>query len=606
MEVVSDDAVRERPVVASAFLLVSLAVAVGEAQLVRDWHAVRSAHFELVSRYDPVKTGPLLMELEWARAFFETNFGLKSALGRRVLILVPDSPFDYEQVSPSKFSAGYYLGAPWRDILVLRDLVSARRARHGVLHEYTHLVLQHQGGRWPAWFNEGTAEFYATMRPSKQGVEAGRPDPGHIAILRRGTWLPASYVISLGSASKLPSVEAGHRFYAQCWLYVHMLHLAPGYRHQFPQFGNMIQEGHSAEDALRRVYGKSLVQFDEDAREWFRRGRSEVETFKAPRQPGWDVAAKVIGEVDVEIARATVAASGPGKSQADPHYKRLSRQAGERCDLQAALGDLAFAARLFREASTHYREAVRCGVSAAELAQGLELAMSYRSDLRLEELESLVAISGSGRAHYLLGRGRFFANDYEGALREFENASGLDQPDAFRMTRLKAMSLAQLRRFAEAQTVAEKLRSLARDTEQHRSAQLTIDDIQRARQLAETPPEPPRQVRLQPPAAAPTRSKPTAAPQEPHQRALLRQLTRLDGEVIRVDCMGERARFWVRSGLETKKLIIVNPKEVVTGPDAAQLEFRCGTQRRAVIIGYEARNDPATDTVGRIRYVEFR
>lgn len=77
--------------------------------------------------------------------------------------------------------------------------------------------------------------------------------------------------------------------------------------------------------------------------------------------------------------------------------------------------------------------------------------------------------------------------------------------------------------------------------------------------------------------------------------------------MIRVDCMGERARFRVRSGSETKKLIIVNPKEVITGPEVAvALEFRCGTQRRSVIIGYEERQDTTTDTVGRIRYIEFR
>jgi len=277
--------------------------------------------------------------------------------------------------------------------------------------------------------------------------------------------------------------------------------------------------------------------------------------------------------------RTTVATFGPTRPGAGSDYARLARVAGERCEIQAALGDLAFASRQFLQASTHYREAIRCGRNARELVQVLEAAMSYRGDCRLEELEFLVAISGSGRSHYLLARGRFFAGDYEGALRELEKASGLAQRDEFDMTRLKAISLARLGRFAEAQTAAEKLRSLARDTEQHQSAQLTVDDVHRARQVTE---------------------------QVPPRTALLRQLTRLDGEVIRVDCMGERARFWVRSGSETKKLIIVNPKEVVTGPDGATLEFQCGTQRRAVVIGYEARNDPTTETVGRIRYIEFR
>jgi hypothetical protein len=544
------------------------------------------------------------MELEWARAVFGLNLGFKSQLDRRVLLLVPDSPFDFEQMSPSRFSAGYYLGAPWRDIIVLRELLNAR---HALLHEYTHLVVHHQGGRWPAWLNEGTAEYCATMRRTKEGVEAGAPAAGWIAILRKGAWLPSSYLISVDAASKLPSREATQHFYAQCWLYVHMLHLAPAYRDHLSEFQALIADGLSTEEVLRRVYGKTVGEIDEDARSWLRQGRFPTERLLAPPDPVWDVAAKVIGDLDVEIVRATVAASGPARPEAGSDYARLARTAGERCDLQAALGDLAFASRLLLQASTHYREALRCGVNAAELVQGLELAMSYRNDLRLEELESLVAISGSGRSHYLLGRGRFFSSDYEGALREFGKASKLAQAEEFAMTRLKAMSLARLRRFSEAQAVAEKLKALAGDSEQHQSAQLTIDDVQRERQWAEARQEAPRDVVLRRPAAAPRPTGATTASQESPHKALLRNLTRLEGEVIRIDCMGERARFWVRSGSETRKLMVLNPREVATGPNPGlPLEFGCGTQRRAVTIGYEERHERATDTVGHIRYIEFR
>ena len=111
--------------------LLVVAVSCASAQLVKDWRAVETPHFELVSRYDPAKVGALVEDLEWARAIFETNFGLKSRLDRKALILVPDSPYDYEQLSPSKQSGGYYLAAPWRDIILLKELFNAR---HGLLH----------------------------------------------------------------------------------------------------------------------------------------------------------------------------------------------------------------------------------------------------------------------------------------------------------------------------------------------------------------------------------------------------------------------------------------------------------------------------------------
>src|ERR1039458_759544 len=90
-----------------AFPCLLVAALTGEAQLVHDWHVVRAPHFEFVSRQDPEKLGPLLSELEWARSVFEVNLGFKSRIDRGVLILIPDSPFEYEQMSPWKFAAGY-------------------------------------------------------------------------------------------------------------------------------------------------------------------------------------------------------------------------------------------------------------------------------------------------------------------------------------------------------------------------------------------------------------------------------------------------------------------------------------------------------------------
>jgi tetratricopeptide (TPR) repeat protein len=562
------------------FLAAFLTGPAGRAQLVRDWHALRSPHFEFISRYDPTKIRPLVLELEWARSLFETNFGLKSGLDRPVLVFLPDSPFEYEQINPSKYSGGYYFGAPWRDLIVLRELL---RVRHGLLHEYTHLVTHHQGARFPAWLTEGIAEFYATARRTKEGAEAGLPEPDQIALVRKGAWVPIAYLASLDSSSTLDSRDAMARFYAQSWLYTHMLHLAPAYREQVPQFRTLVADGVSTEEALRRLYSKSLIQFDNDAREWFRQERFPTLRLQAPAEPSADVEDKIIGDLDVEIARATIAAAGPNKSDAGSDYARLAKMAGERCDLQAALGELAHAAGFFRESSNHYQQGLRCGIKAAELAQGLAESLSHRTDVRPEELERVTVIGGGGRTHYLIGAGRFFSKDYEGALRNFEKASGLPQPEEFRMTRMKAIALAGLGRYADAQEAAERLKSMARDADQRQAAELTLEDVRRDRERAETPPDPHR-----------TRN------------ALLSMFTRLEGEVLRVDCMGERVRFWIRSGSETKKLLIADPGEVVTGPEAAPLEFGCGPQRRPVVIGYEEQRDAATDTIGRIRYIEFR
>ena len=563
-----------------AFLLAVLLLgAAAGAQLVRGWRAVSTEHFELVSRYDPARTGPLLTDLEWERGVFEVNFGLKSRLDRRALLLIPDSPAEFEQMSPSQFADGYYAGVPWRDIIVLRDLANARRS---LFHEYTHLVLNHEGGRWPAWFNEGSAEYYATMRRDKDGATAGIAETGAVETLRQEVWLPISYFTRLERTIELPSADANRRFYAQAWLYVHMLHLSPAYRDRFAIFRTLLSDGTSTEEALERAYAKSPIKFDDDARAWLRQARVTTERLRPPSTSGAKVETKVMADVEVEIARATVAASIGPNSQAASDYSRLVALAGERCGLQASLGDLAFAAHKFPQASVHYRAAVECGAGASGLAQGLEVAMSYRPDVSMAEIESLEKETGGNRSPYLVGTGRFFAGDYEGALKAFQGASGLPQTDDFRMTRLQALSLARLKRFGEAQTAAEKLKGIARDSGQRRSAELTVEDVQRERKSAETPPE-------------------------TYARTILRSLKRLDGEVIRVDCLDSRARFWIRSGAATLKLLVADPRDVTSGNEGGKpLEFGCGAQRWPVTVGYQEQSDPTTDTTGRIRYLEFR
>ena len=551
----------------------------GDAQLVRDWHSVKTPHFEIISRHDPAKLGPLLSDLEWARSVFEANLGFKSRIDRGVLILIPDSPLEYEQMSPSKFAAGYYRGAPWRDLIVLRDL---QDARHGLLHEFAHLVLHHEGGRWPAWYKEGTAEFFAEMRRTDKGVEVGRPDGRRISALSAGAWIPISYLASLETPSLLNSADAVHRFYAQSWLYVHMLHLSPSYRSDVQRFRILIAEGVPTEEALRRVFGKSLSQFDEDARHWYKQKQYPVDYHRSPTEPDARATVHSIGELEVELAKATVSGADHRNGRARSAYRRLAQIAGDQCQHQAALGDLAYASHLFTQASLHYQKAIKCGVDPSGLAKGLESVLAYRGDVSVGELESVVALTGGVRSRYLLGIARYFAGDYEGAVNALAGASGLPHDDEFRAARARALALAKLGRYSDARAEAEKLLSLARDGYQRQSADLTIQDVERARRQAETPPV-------------------------PAHEAFLRRLSRVDGEVIRVDCMGERARFWVRAGSETRKLIVADPSEVITGgATATKLEFNCGPQKRPVTIGYTEQVDPATDTVGRIKYMQFR
>jgi tetratricopeptide (TPR) repeat protein len=546
-------------------------------QLVKQWRSLSSPNFEIVSRYDPAKIRPLLEELEWARTVFETNFGWKSRFERRALILLPDNPFEFESVAGSQH-VGFYFNAPWRDLIVVRELPGVRSV---LLHEYTHLVVRHQGARYPAWLNEGLAEFFATMERVGTGVEAGtklkgRPDPA------RFVWVPVGYLTSIGSATEIKSSDAMTRFYAQSWLFTHLIRLAPAYRERSTELFALLKEGVPTQEALQRVYGKSLVEFDKDAREWASETSLPAEQLKAPAASDVKVEETVIGEIEVEIVRATMGAMKNGASKTAADYARLSKLAGEGCGVQAALGDLAFAAGQMPRAGDHYKRAKACGLNASELNEHIAESLSYRKDVTPEEFQALTGSAGEGRTRMLLGAGHFFGGDYEGAMRELEAATKLNPYDEFRRTRMMALALSNLGKHAEAVAAAERLRELATEAGQRHNAALTIDDVKNAQQRSGGPSADERML-----------------------ESVRNLYTRLEGTLIRVDCMEGRARFWIRERTATRKLLIADPSEVVTGPAGTELEFTCGDQRRSVLVNYQPETDAKMGTEGRIRYLEF-
>lgn len=551
------------------------------AQLVRDWHRVSTPHFELVSPYDPALAAPLLGQLEWVRAVFEANLGVKPRGDRRILIYIPDSPREFEQNSPSPWAAGFYAQLPYRDVIMLRQWFPSRQA---LLHEYVHLILRRQGGRYPAWFEEGLAEYFSTLRAEKAGPVAGEAISSSLSLLRRSGLLPLSYFSQGEPPPELNSRSVAGRFYAQSWLYVHMMRLSPSYKDRFAEFQSLLAEQISTGQALSRVYNKSPEKWDADARSWLRRSAFPVEQLEPPEARA-EATPEIqrIGELEVNIARLTLTASRMPAAQARSEYGRVSRLAAGRCDLDASLGDLAYAARLWRQAAAHYRAAIGCGAGKEQLAEGLQIALSRQPSAATAELESFTAETSAGFTSFTLGVGRFFEQDYTGALDAFRSAGGLASEDLFRMTRLEALAHARLGQFEAALAAAGRLEQMAQSTEQRLTAQITREDVERARARAASPPD------------------------EPFSRNVLRQYQRLDGVVTRVDCLGSRARFWVEAGGRTVKLLVADPQEVTRGGDTGEpLEFVCGPQRREVIVGYQEQADSSTETAGRIRYLEFR
>jgi hypothetical protein len=57
------------------------------------------------------------------------------------------------------------------------------------VHEYTHLIVQHQKLDLPIWLNEGMADLYSSLEPHGQQSMVGRPLEYHVITLLRRPWM---------------------------------------------------------------------------------------------------------------------------------------------------------------------------------------------------------------------------------------------------------------------------------------------------------------------------------------------------------------------------------------------------------------------------------
>ncbi|MGQ0661921.1 tetratricopeptide repeat protein [Sphingosinicella sp.] len=185
---------------------------------------------------------------EWRRAE-SPNFVLygeqsESALRQRILLLE-----DFDRLlrtitnvnappSPNRLHV-YILAGP-RQLRAIRDIPpgviglytataegigafidgSAEMANQILLHEYAHhFMRQYSPTAYPAWYAEGFADYFMTVRFAARGIDVGDVSPGRAASIVSGTWLPMARILS-GTPMDLNREQIA-QYYAQSWLLTH-------------------------------------------------------------------------------------------------------------------------------------------------------------------------------------------------------------------------------------------------------------------------------------------------------------------------------------------------------------------------------------------------
>lgn len=189
-----------------------------------EWRRAESQHFVVYSDGSERSLRDYIAKLERFDALLTARFGVgRETEPRRLPVYLVGDDRALRVAIPGlpPGIAGYYSSS---DIDTFAVLVRGE-SDDILLHEYSHHVMARAGDmRYPGWFREGFAEFFATATVTERGEASfGLPDRGRLYALQQGRWLPMDAVLRAESSLAIDNQTGMNMYYAQSWALTHWL-----------------------------------------------------------------------------------------------------------------------------------------------------------------------------------------------------------------------------------------------------------------------------------------------------------------------------------------------------------------------------------------------
>ncbi len=272
------------------------------------WIEIRSPHFTVVTDAGEQRGRDAAQRFEQIRAAFGVLFHrMQVNLPLPLQIIAFRDAKEMRTVSPvwerkTLTVAGLFQPASDRNFIVI-DL-SAGQGWEVVFHEYVHLLLNGNFPPMPAWFDEGFAEYFTTLKVSDREIDFGLvPDAEANALA--GQWMDTSQILAITHDS--PEYNESDRrniFYAQSWLMVHYF-MAKKMMDSVSQYLALTQqEKVPPREAFQRAFNMTPEQFDKTLREYWRQSPT---SFRVSVPAGFDTRSYEVSSLNELDARATLA-----------------------------------------------------------------------------------------------------------------------------------------------------------------------------------------------------------------------------------------------------------------------------------------------------------
>jgi tetratricopeptide (TPR) repeat protein len=455
-----------------AFLLLSLPGFASE-----QWTEVKSPHFTVVTDAGEKRGREVALRFEQMRQVFGTlvlHGEVKTS--RPVQILAFKNTKGIRSVSPMFKGkpvelAGLYQKGQSEDYIALDLSTDGDYKWHTVFHEYGHLLLNSNTFEWPAWFDEGFAEFFSTIDLSGKTAVIGRAPESAVQMIISNRLVPVAQLFAVQHDSATYNESGDHRnmFYAESWLILHYVEDKSLVKPVILSFAE--SHGHLDEEIFRKHTGMNFAEFDRALQDYVRANR--IFAWKTPLPTGIDpdsfqaqaltandalvaVAEMHLNELDHreeslgELQQAIAADPGNIKAQSDLGYVYLMKRDYGRAE-----------PFLEKAASSGSKDAMVHCYYAMLLQQKFQSKPPTPEQLarQKKELDDAIAIDPSlADAYNLLAFNARQRNDSAAALQASQRAVALDpRNELYAVTLANGYLAAQ--KILEAQAIVDRLRN---------------------------------------------------------------------------------------------------------------------------------------------------
>jgi Flp pilus assembly protein TadD len=258
-----------------AILLLALAATPAEAR----WFRAESKKFIVYSDSDEASLRRFVINLEDYDAILrdQTMVPQDRESSRKLEIYLVRDRDDLQVVEPglSEGIAGFYAASMY-DIYAI---ASMPKSDHDdfyddvVFHEYAHhFMLLYLPGRYPGWYVEGFAEYFAPIDMKDGSFVVGGVNQGRAATLLNEKWIPIEDLLNKRPL-EFDTGDEQSAYYAQAWLLTHYMMADPARRRQLVQYVAALRADKKSSETWTQVTGDTMPALTQKLQDYKKKGR---------------------------------------------------------------------------------------------------------------------------------------------------------------------------------------------------------------------------------------------------------------------------------------------------------------------------------------------